>query len=222
MKQNASKTVNGLSLIMGLGSFMRLSKDPGRLDEVFRLSRKLATPQQLESIASELEARSPQSYEALRSQPRLRSAVVPEEQLPPDSLGRAYLDFMKANQLDPNDIPDMPVRSRGDYVLAHLYETHDLWHVLTGFATDVGGELGLQAFYSAQVPSPLSSLLLSTGLLNTALFSMEDRKRRMHEVVRGWKMGVEAKPLFGVDWDALWKQPLRAVQESFNINPCLV
>jgi ubiquinone biosynthesis protein Coq4 len=32
------------------------------------------------------------------------------------------------------------------------YETHDIWHVVTGFHTDVAGELGLQAFYLAQFP----------------------------------------------------------------------
>jgi ubiquinone biosynthesis protein Coq4 len=26
-----------------------------------------------------------------------------------------------------------------DYIVAHLYETHDLWHVLTGFDTDPAG-----------------------------------------------------------------------------------
>ena len=58
--------------------------------------------------------------------------------------------------LDPKDIlvPEN-VGSDFDYVRAHLRETHDVWHPVTGFDTDVAGELGLQAFYLAQFQAPL-------------------------------------------------------------------
>jgi ubiquinone biosynthesis protein Coq4 len=32
------------------------------------------------------------------------------------------------------------------YLLLRLRQTHDLWHVVTGFSTNVPGELGLKAF----------------------------------------------------------------------------
>ncbi len=40
-----------------------------------------------------------------------------------------------------------------------LSQTHDLWHVVTGFDTTVVGEIGLQAFHLTQFPYPLASAL---------------------------------------------------------------
>lgn len=40
-----------------------------------------------------------------------------------------------------------------------LSQTHDLWHVITGFDTTVVGEIGLQAFHLTQFPYPLASAL---------------------------------------------------------------
>ena len=81
--------------------------------------------------------------------------------------------------------------TEGGWFFAHMRETHDIWHVATGFGTDVAGELGLQAFYLAQLKAPLSTLLLSVGMLNTFLYAMDDRDWRMRNIVRGWLMGKE-------------------------------
>ncbi len=35
-------------------------------------------------------------------------------------------------------------------MLNHLYQTHDIWHVVTGWGNDLPGEVGLGGFYSAQ------------------------------------------------------------------------
>ncbi len=56
--------------------------------------------------------------------------------------------------------------------MTRMRQTHDLWHVLTGYTADVRGEILLQAFTYAQLGSP-SSLLIT--LLGAA------------RAVRGWK-----------------------------------
>ena len=102
---------------------------------------------------------------------------------------------------------------------AHLYETHDVWHAVTGFRTDVAGELGLQAFYAAQSPGGLPLMLIAMGLLNAALFAVTDRERRFEAIVSGWEMGKRAEPLFGVRWDELWQRPIDEVRVTLGVKP---
>ena len=101
-------------------------------------------------------------------------------------------------------IPTLPVSDEFTFIRAHLYETHDVWHAVTGFGADVAGELGLQAFYGAQAPSTLPLFLLAMGFLNTAIYSPDERERRIDAIARGWEMGRNAQALFGVRWDELW------------------
>jgi ubiquinone biosynthesis protein Coq4 len=200
-------------------SFVRLVRDPNRLDEVFHLSDRLsrAHPEVLAIMANHVR-RTPEGAEALRARPRLGKVDLEAlAALPEGSLGRAFAEFLRARNLDPADIPTLPGEDEVGYVRAHLYETHDLWHVLTGFETDVAGELGLQAFYAAQLPGRLPIALLAMGMLNTFIYADGDRDPRLTAIGRGYALGKRAKPLFGVDWAARWAAPLSEVRASLGL-----
>jgi ubiquinone biosynthesis protein COQ4 len=57
------------------------------------------------------------------------------------------------------------------------------------------------------------------GCLNTALFSIDDRERRLDAIARGWQMGKRARPLFGVRWGELWEHPLAQARERLRVEP---
>jgi ubiquinone biosynthesis protein Coq4 len=139
--------------------------------------------------------------------------------LPPGTLGRVFADHMRKNDLDPAAIPTLDASDDLAFLRAHLYETHDIWHAVTGYDTDVAGELGLQAFYAAQAPGGLPWMLLAMGFLNTALYEMGDRERRFDAIARGWEMGRRARPLFGTRWDELWTTPVDEVRRSLGVEP---
>jgi ubiquinone biosynthesis protein COQ4 len=143
--------------------------------------------------------------------------------LPAGTLGRSFVEFLDAQGIDPENLKrrsGTPERDRGrELVGEHRRKTHDLWHVLTGFETDVAGELGLQAFNQAQLGGPASLAFLSAGYLNALLRAPEDAGRRMDAIVRGWSLGVRARPLFGVDWAALWATPIAEVRRRFGLDP---
>jgi ubiquinone biosynthesis protein Coq4 len=124
---------------------------------------------------------------------------------------------MKKNDLDPSAIPTLDAKDELTFIRAHLYETHDVWHAVTGFDTDAAGELGLQAFYAAQAPGGLPIMLIAMGFLNTAIYSMSDRERRLDAIVRGWSMGCRARPLFGVRWGELWERPIEDVRRELGV-----
>lgn len=210
-----------INAIKGTVAFVRLARDLDRLDDVFMLADTLREPALLRE-ALEFHARTDDGRRALAARHMIgRVELAALRTLPDGTLGREFAEHMIRNQLDPAAIPTLPAATPEEYVLAHFYETHDIWHVVTGFATDQAGELGLQAFYLAQGPSRLSAMILGAGLLNLTLrqASFDDRDRRMDAIVRGWRMGRAARTLFGVRWDELWRVPLSEVRASLGIEP---
>jgi ubiquinone biosynthesis protein Coq4 len=114
-------------------------------------------------------------------------------------------------------IPTLPGGDEHAFLRAHLYETHDVWHVVTGFATDFVAELGLQGFYLAQVPGPLPALLAATGFVRGAIYDRSIIPTVIDDLSRGYQMGKAARPLFGVRWDELWSVPLAEVRRRFGV-----
>ncbi|HLK39691.1 MAG TPA: Coq4 family protein [Polyangiaceae bacterium] len=209
-----------LVLVRSLWSFVDLVRHPEHLDRVFEISNAL-TSQHVEVLGQMRDhfVRDAVGASALRDKPRLRVDLRELSRLPPGTLGRTFADHMVANGLDPAAIPTLSSETDFDFIRAHLYETHDVWHAVTGFGTDVAGELGLQAFYSAQSPGGLPLILVATGLLNTAFFAMGDRGRRMEAIARGWDMGRRARPLFGRRWDESWTKPIAEVRGALGVDP---
>jgi ubiquinone biosynthesis protein COQ4 len=209
---------NPIRLARALSSAVRLVRDPSRLDEVFQMADSLVDPKVLQAMAAAV-AEDPAGALALDERPRIgRLDLDAFRGLPAGTLGRAFAEHMDTAGLDPAALPRLPADDPLTFLRAHLYETHDVWHVVTGFETDVAGELGLQAFYVAQVPGKLAPALVAGGLLNAVLYQWDQRDARMRAIVRGWLLGKRAKPLFGARWAEMWSVPLTEVRARFAID----
>jgi ubiquinone biosynthesis protein Coq4 len=208
---------NGIRRLRGLVSMVRLVRDPSRLSEVFELADSMVSPELVQQVEDAVAA-DPRGALALAERPRIgRIDLDALGRLPEGSLGRAYAEHMKRNGLDPAAIPTREAHDAPSFVIAHLYESHDVWHAVTGFGTDVAGELGLQAFGLAQFPSRLAAVLIAGGLLHAALSDFDDRDARMGEIVRGWLMGKRAQKLFGVRWAEMWERPIEDVRRELGV-----
>ncbi|MCU1281661.1 MAG: hypothetical protein JWM53_5207 [bacterium] len=205
-----------LSLVQAGTAFVRLTMDMSRLDEVFNLGDGLVDAETMRAMA-ERGREHATGAAALRDRPHVHLDLKALRALPTGTLGRQYALMMDRNGLDPASIPTLPDDDEGKYVRSHLYETHDLWHVATGFSTDVPGELGLQAFYQAQLPGKLPSAILAAGFLNTLVYSFGQRDVRMREIARGWLLGRRSRPLFGVRWDDYLALPLDEVRARLGL-----
>jgi ubiquinone biosynthesis protein Coq4 len=201
-------------------SFVDLLRHPEHLDRVFEIANAMSDLKrdQLEAIRDHF-ATDPRGAAALRDKPRLVIDLDDLQKLPLGTLGRTFAQHMRANGLDPAALPTLSSDSDLAFLRAHLYETHDVWHAVTGFGADVAGELGLQGFYAAQVPGGLAMVLIAMGFLNAAIFSSDDRERRFQAVVEGWEMGKRAENLFGVRWDELWARPIDEVRALLGVKP---
>ncbi len=208
---------NPLHLARAASALITLVRDPSRLEKVFELRDAVASKEALAFLADHFD-RDELGREALRTRPRLGAIDLARlASFPDGSLAREFALHMRRAGLDPAAIPTLPSPDRLSFVSAHLYETHDVWHVVTGFGVDVAGELGLQAFQVGQFPARLSMVILAGGIMNTTLYAVDDRARRFEAIARGWDLGRDAKPFFGVRWGELWGEPLVEVRERLGI-----
>lgn len=205
-----------IALARALFAYAKIVRDPNQLAEVFQLSDSLSDPRVMERLALGIR-KHPGGAEALAARRRVRVDLSEIGTLPEGTLGKAYWHFMKDNNLTPESIPTLAAGDEGAFIRAHLYETHDMWHALTGFDSDVAGELGLQAFYGAQLNGPLPAAILAAGVLNTALFALDDQARRFDAIAYGWNVGKRARPLFGFDWTGSWAKPVAEVRAAMNL-----
>jgi ubiquinone biosynthesis protein Coq4 len=211
-------------MIKLLRAFAAVARDPHDLDQVFALADAglRADAGRFDQILASVRAHE-QGARALRERPRIGQPSLAElEACPPGSLGRAYAAHLRANGLDPAKLPVRPAHDERSYFLPHIIETHDVWHVVTGFGTDVAGELGLMAFYAAQSPGRVPLVILTAGLVSTIRTGMADKDRRFDAIAAGWLLGKRARPLFGACWSRLWPVPLAEVRRRFAVDPASV
>lgn len=200
-----------------LWSSVRLVRDPNRLDDIFKAGENIASDAELSELVDAIAATGAEPARSFVTRPRVEIDREALAALAPGTLGREFHEFLAANDLEPDVFLDRAAGNESEYAITHLYETHDLWHVATGFGTDVAGELGLQAFYLAQLPSMLAMLLLPLGLINGMLYDRDDVTRRMDEITRGWRLGKASRPLFGAEWTAMWDTPLSEIRARYGL-----
>lgn len=201
-------------------AFTRVVRNPNRTDEVIQfMDHYLAAKRDDSQPTVQAFRDNPQGALALRDRPRLGPVSLDElAALPTGTLGREFADHMRRNRLDPAALPVLEAHSDKEYAIAHLHETHDIWHVVTAFGTDGPGELGIQAFYLAQYPSRIAIAILSMGFANTLFYALDEYGARVNSIVRGWVMGRRAQNLLGIDWKTLWSTPLAEIRARYDID----
>ncbi len=200
-------------------AFLQIVRDPNKLEKVFDLRESLEDPKVVDPVIAALKL-DERAASAFRDRPRLgKIDLATLERMPAGSLGREFAAHMRAQNLDPAAIPTLPSANERQYLSAHLYETHDIWHVVTGFRTDVASELGLQAFYYAQFPSGLSAMLLAAGFLNTTLYRIDERTVRMDAIVEGDALGKKAEKFYGVRGGDMWTRSLAEIRRELGVEP---
>ncbi len=170
------------------------------------------------------------SKEILSAQPKCNSLIKSRLLLkrmdlnelkknPEGSLGYVFAEHMIQNNLDPNFYNFLPVTNDESYIVMRMRQTHDLWHVLTGYSTEVEDELALQAFTYAQTAVPLAILLLGTALFRVGFTNYSGATSIYNAVADAWQRGKKAKPLFAIDWEAQWDTPIAKLRQDYDLSP---
>jgi ubiquinone biosynthesis protein COQ4 len=200
-----------------LSSVVAITEAPdGDFSAIDRLIAASGDPDSL-ALTIEYLSQSPQSQLALANRQPLGAIDLNAlHQLPVDTLGYHYADYLLSHQLQ--QLEAQPAKTAAEFIDIHMRETHDIWHVVTGSSIDMLGEIQLQAFCIAQLNrSRFWLALLTKNLLKASIYNIEAADGYMTALTSGWIMGKAAQPLFGVDWISLWELPLDRVRASLNI-----
>ncbi|HAZ47723.1 MAG TPA: hypothetical protein DCZ55_25495 [Cyanobacteria bacterium UBA11371] len=205
--------------VNGLIAFIDFVRDASKTDCVFDLSEafrhtdtnKLAI-EYMKSLPG-VEQLVEQRY--LAATPHIEALL----KLPQDSLGYVYAYKMKKANFDPEFYRKISVADDATYLALRMRQTHDIWHTVTGFGTDVVGEIGLQAFSLAQTHGPLSVAIIASGILNTLLASSENLPNVMNKINQGYSMGIKAKPFLAQKWEENWEKPLAEWRAELGVEP---
>lgn len=195
---------------------LRSTTEAGIVEIAFARSRLARRFARWEGVIREL-SQDPGARQAFARRQRLGWVDVDRlSTLPAGTLGRVFATHLTANGLDPN-LVDLSVEDDASFLLAHLYETHDIWHVVTGCGNDEPGEFAIGGFYAAQTGAPFFAFLLGIAFFNTAFVKPQDFRARMEGLARGYLSGRKARPLFGTDWSSLFEVPLEDVRRGLDL-----
>ena len=201
----------------------RSVRDPENTDEVAivelgllrtRFARRFVRPDAIFDFL----ARDPRTASRVRAlRPVALIDLAALATLPVGTVGRAFADHCRSRNLNPN-LVNMPTATPQDLLLHNLYATHDVWHVVTGWGNDLPGEMGLGAFYAAQLGAPaFFALMFTLLLLNSVFFQPATLRERMDAFAAGYAAGGRAQPLFGLDWPDLWSTPIAELRAQLGL-----
>jgi ubiquinone biosynthesis protein COQ4 len=168
------------------------------------------------------------SIEFILAQPGMKQIaqeqyIAPEpdvEQLlqyPENSLGYQYASYLKVSGFDPHFYRDLEIKDNVSYLFMRRRQTHDIWHIITGFGADVASELGLKAFELAQTRSPMSALLVAGGLVRTLFEDPENLGYLLDRLAVGYRMGAKAKPFLAQKWEEHWEKSIEQWRNELNV-----
>lgn len=190
-----------------------LARDPSRLDRVFDLGEALNAariPEVLDRIQAE-----PAGKRLFDERPYIDTSHVDFaalRALPDGTLGREYTRFLDSNGISPDAFtpPSTIKDDRVAYVMMRIRQTHDLWHVLTGYTPDVAGEVLLQAFTYAQLRAPSALAIAIVGTLRHG----RKAPRFGHRLVTAFRRGKRTKKLATFYWEDHWAEPLAELRTT--------
>lgn len=133
--------------------------------------------------------------------------------LPAGTLGHEFMRYFRDNGIEPF-VTTFPIESDVDYLSKRYRETHDLFHVLTGYGTDEPGEMELQAFVLGNLGVRQAVLILAYSIprqiQQRGLGSLRAHLGRLRAAYR---RGRRSRELLSVGYEKLWEQPVSALTE---------
>jgi ubiquinone biosynthesis protein COQ4 len=182
-----------------------------------RWGRKIA---RWDLVAAEAAAQDPAVAAAISTKHRLERIELDQlKALPPGTFGHEFAVVQIKRGVDPNLVDPLPGDTDGEWLMAHMYETHDFWHFICGFGFDMEGECGVGGVYMAQQPkNTFFSFMLAMIALENVWKNRDKLPLHVSAFCRGYDIGRKARPLTGLDWQELWARDLEEVREELGIS----
>lgn len=218
-----------LEPLTALRAFRRLVRDKEDTAQVFEIMRALSG----RSIA--------RGYDRmLKTMEGGRQAFLRDElahklddpawlgQFGPGTVGATYRAFREARGFTAEGLADEARKVAPQVDAPHpviwysrrIRDVHDIWHVLTGYETDALGEACVVSFSHAQTGN------LGFAFIGWAAAREIQREARSvparRAALQAWRNGRAARWLPGLDYEALFAEPLGIARARLNIRPATV
>jgi ubiquinone biosynthesis protein COQ4 len=207
----------GVRVRRAVGALRVLARDHGRLDQVLVLTQAVNARKISEAVVRLEGTAEGRRLLSDRDLARIDRAHVDFDALrcmPDGTLGREYTRFLDDNGITPDAFEALPDVGdiRSARLMLRLRQTHDLWHVLTGYTPNVEGELLLQSFMYAQTGAPGSLVLVVFGTLRWMRFKRGFVRALRHAFARGKATDFLAT----VRWEELWSTPVSDLRRTLH------
>ncbi len=202
-----------------------LIRDPDDTPQVFRIIRALSGNSQERSFQRFL--RSEHGPTILAEERVLLDTLSNRaylESLPEGTLGRVYADFTAREEITADGLveasesvernPD-DIDPRRELFGQRLRDSHDLWHVVTGYGRDLFGEAALLSFTYRQIRNRGIGFIVAVAYLK-ARGPMAGERVLIRD---GYRRAGRAEWLPGADWEALLELPLEDVRRRLGVVP---
>ncbi|MGB0620771.1 MAG: Coq4 family protein [Myxococcota bacterium] len=202
-----------------------LIRDPDDTPQVFRIIRALSGNSQERSFQRFL--RSEHGPTILAEERVLLDTLSNRaylESLPEGTLGRVYADFTAREEITADGLveasesvernPD-DIDPRRELFGQRLRDSHDLWHVVTGYGRDLFGEAALLSFTYRQIRNRGIGFIVAVAYLK-ARGPMAGERVLIRD---GYRRAGRAGWLPGADWEALLELPLEDVRRRLGVVP---
>jgi ubiquinone biosynthesis protein Coq4 len=138
--------------------------------------------------------------------------------LPTNTLGYSYASSLIAAGFDPKFYREITPADDIDYIRLRVRQTHDIWHIVTGFSTDEIGEIGLQSFGFSQMHYPSAVFILVASLIK-GIKNPSALDPVMQIIYQGYELGKNAKPFLAFKWEQHWERELEDLRKEMNVQP---
>ncbi|MCR9243244.1 MAG: Coq4 family protein [Rhodobiaceae bacterium] len=144
--------------------------------------------------------------------------------LPTGSLGRAYLDFVYGEGLSADGLVEASEegsQQRFQNEDAELFrnrmrDSHDLWHVVTGYGRDGLGEICVLSFGNGQMYNRGIAYIVLIGILKTR--REQPQLPVWRAAFEAWRRGRKAGWFPAVAWEDWLVLPLAEVRERLGLD----
>lgn len=137
--------------------------------------------------------------------------------LPKDTLGYRFFLHLDSMGFDPDYYRKIDVQNDTDYVMMRIRQTHDIWHVITGFDTHPLGEIAIKAVELAQTHRPMAAAICAGGVFRYMVKQPEEFADCLESIVAGYHMGLQSKPLLAMKWEELWDRRVEDLRERLGL-----
>ncbi|MEM9381496.1 MAG: Coq4 family protein [Planctomycetota bacterium] len=138
-------------------------------------------------------------------------------ELPEGTLGKDFAHHILSHGYDPDYYRKIDVKDDTDYVMMRIRQTHDIWHVVTGFDVSRIGEVALKAFELGQMRRPMAAVICAGGVIRFMMKDPDEFPDLLNGISMGYRLGLGSKKFLGQKWEEHWDRPVAEWRELLGV-----